>query len=44
MVDTFANKGAERPATRALKVHELGRLNIRMLEYTVYAIAVIALE
>ena len=43
-VDTLANKRPKRPATGALKVHELSRLNIRTLEYTVYAIAIIALE
>ena len=43
-VDTLTNKGAERPSARALKVHELGRLDIRALEHPVYAIAIIALE
>lgn len=43
-IDALADKGAERPATRALKIDEFGRLNIRTPEYTVYAIAVIALE
>ena len=43
-VDTFANKGAERPATRALKIDEFGRLDIRKLEHALHTIAVIAVE
>ena len=43
-IDALADKGAERPATRALKVHGLGRLDIRKLEHALHTIAVIAVE
>ena len=43
-VDALANKGAKRSSAGALKVHELGRLDVGVLEHTVYAIAVITLE
>ncbi len=33
-----------RTTTGALKVHELGRLDVGALEYTVYAITVIAIK
>lgn len=43
-VNTLANKGAKRTTAGALKVHELGRLDVGVLEHTVYAIAVITLK
>ena len=43
-VDALANKGTKRSSAGALKVHELGRLDVGVLEHTVYAIAVITLK
>ena len=43
-IDALADKGAERPAARALKIDEFGRLDIRELEHALHTIAVIAVE
>ena len=43
-IDALADKGTERSATRALKIDELGRLDIRALEHALHTIAVIAVE
>ena len=41
-IDALADKGTERPAARALKIDEFGRLYIRELEHALHTIAVIA--
>ena len=43
-IDALADKGTERPAARALKIDEFGRLDIRALEHALHTIAVIAVE
>lgn len=43
-IDALADKGPERPATRALKIDEFGRLDIRELEHALHTIVVIAVE
>lgn len=43
-IDALADKGTERPAARALKIDEFGRLDIRELEHALHTIAVIAVE